>query len=275
MCVITLYVSLCVARCCRCVLLPCMSPSVWRGVAGVCYYLVRLPLCGEEPRQSLDLVGELRLGLLLVGADGAHGHHDVLLHALHLLLVVGAQTLQVVLQLAAPRLQALTLAVALVPHSLNLRRKEGHVLFNDALNTFHLRLYGVRHRVKDHSDSEGRKGGNVLFNDALNTFYLRLYGVRHRVKYQSDMKEGNVLFNDALNAFYLRLYGIRHRVKDHSDSESGNPLPPHRLLFQISSKQPEEEKEYQVVFVCETYPLFTSVFAILILTITRLANCSF
>ena len=25
-------------------------------------------------------------------------------------------------------------------------------------------------------------------------------------------------------------------VKDHSDSESGNPLPPHGLLFPISSK---------------------------------------
>ena len=30
----------------------------------------------------------------------------------------------------------------------------GTVLFNDALNTFYLRLYGVRHMVKDHSDSE-------------------------------------------------------------------------------------------------------------------------
>ena len=27
-------------------------------------------------------------------------------------------------------------------------------LFNDALNTFYLQLYGVRHMVKDHSDSE-------------------------------------------------------------------------------------------------------------------------
>ena len=27
-----------------------------------------------------------------------------------------------------------------------------------------------------------RKGGNILFNDALNTLYLRLYGVRHMVK---------------------------------------------------------------------------------------------
>ena len=32
--------------------------------------------------------------------------------------------------------------------------KEGSVLFNDALNTFYLRLYGVGHMVKDHSDSE-------------------------------------------------------------------------------------------------------------------------
>ena len=37
--------------------------------------------------------------------------------------------------------------------------------------------------VKNHSDSErGRKEGIVLFNDALNTFYLQLYGVRHMVK---------------------------------------------------------------------------------------------
>ena len=35
-------------------------------------------------------------------------------------------------------------------------RKEGTVLFNDALNTFYLRLYGVRHMVKDHSDSDRR-----------------------------------------------------------------------------------------------------------------------
>ena len=49
-------------------------------------------------------------------------------------------------------------------------------------------------------------------------------------------RERNVLFNDALNTFYLRLYGVRHMVKDHSDSEKGNPLPPHRLLLSINSK---------------------------------------
>ena len=54
-------------------------------------------------------------------------------------------------------------------------------LFNDALNTFYLRLYGVRHMVKDHSDSE--KGNplppqrlllsiNSIFHNALNTFFI-------------------------------------------------------------------------------------------------------
>ena len=41
-----------------------------------------------------------------------------------------------------------------------MERKEGNVLFNDALNTFYLQLYGVRHMVKDHSDSE--KGNPLL-----------------------------------------------------------------------------------------------------------------
>ena len=31
---------------------------------------------------------------------------------------------------------------------------EGNVLFNDALNTFYLSLYGFGHLLKDHSDSE-------------------------------------------------------------------------------------------------------------------------
>ena len=33
-------------------------------------------------------------------------------------------------------------------------RKEGNVLFNDALNTFYLWFYGIGHMVKDHSDKE-------------------------------------------------------------------------------------------------------------------------
>ena len=42
-----------------------------------------------------------------------------------------------------------------VPSSLSREReRERNILFNDALNTFYLRLYGVRHMVKDNSDSE-------------------------------------------------------------------------------------------------------------------------
>ena len=59
-------------------------------------------------------------------------------------------------------------------------------------------------------------------------------------------KEGNVLFNEGRKEmFYLTthsthfMYGYmasRHMVKNDSDSERGNPLPPHGLLFPISSK---------------------------------------
>ena len=34
--------------------------------------------------------------------------------------------------------------------------KEGNVLFNDVLNTFYLRLYGVTYMVKDHSEDSER-----------------------------------------------------------------------------------------------------------------------
>ena len=34
---------------------------------------------------------------------------------------------------------------------------------------------------------------NVLFNDALKTLYLRLYGVRHMVKGHSDSEKGTTL----------------------------------------------------------------------------------
>ena len=42
----------------------------------------------------------------------------------------------------------------LTPDEIQEATNEGNVLFNDALNTFYLRLYGIRHMVKDHSDRE-------------------------------------------------------------------------------------------------------------------------
>ena len=40
------------------------------------------------------------------------------------------------------------------PRIVGVGRKEGNVLFNDALNTFRLRLYDIRYMVTDNSDSE-------------------------------------------------------------------------------------------------------------------------
>ena len=48
-------------------------------------------------------------------------------------------------------------------------------------------------QVDHESKTCNRKEGNVLFNDALNTFYLRLYGVRHMVKDHTDIARGNPL----------------------------------------------------------------------------------
>ena len=51
-------------------------------------------------------------------------------------------------------------------------------------------LNGITHQV---NQSYRRKEGNVLFNDALITLYLRLYGIRHMVKDHSDSERGNLL----------------------------------------------------------------------------------
>ena len=52
-------------------------------------------------------------------------------------------------------------------------KKEGNVLFNEALNTFYLRLYGVRHMVKDHSDSERKPAATTwaMFSDQQQGFF--------------------------------------------------------------------------------------------------------
>ena len=51
---------------------------------------------------------------------------------------------------------------------------------------------GERERARER-ERERERERNVLFNDALNTFYLRLYGVRHMVKDHSDSEKGNPL----------------------------------------------------------------------------------
>ena len=53
--------------------------------------------------------------------------------------------------------------------------------------------------------------GNVLFNDALNTFYLQLYGVGHMVKDHSDSKRGSHMGYSFQLAARVHLYASSHR----------------------------------------------------------------
>ena len=64
----------------------------------------------------------------------------------------------------------------------------------------------------------GRKEGNVLFNDALNTFYLRLYGIRHMVKDHSDSEKGNQLLPHRLLSFRLTARALLYAPSDRQDS---------------------------------------------------------
>ena len=142
--------------------------------------------------------------------------------------------------------------------------RERNVLFNDTLNTFYLRLYDVRHMVKDHSDSE--KGNPLpphrlfLLINSYGFFYMHhptdriahttafvTPVVEHKLKREiaqwvHPMKDRSDDPPHHERTLYLRAtsrscyYGVRHMVKNHSDRERGNLLPPHRLLFFISSK---------------------------------------
>ena len=69
---------------------------------------------------------------------------------------------------------------------------------------------------------EGRKC--FIFNDALNTFYLRLYGVRHMVKDQSDSEIGNPL--PPPHVLFLTIILYMHHSTDHGIcyTNSGAPV---------------------------------------------------
>ena len=78
----------------------------------------------------------------------------------------------------------------------------------------------------------GRKEGNVLFNDALNTFYLRLYGVGHMVEDHSNSERGNPLpphgllfpINRQDSTYHGRCYTSRGALAGTRNSSMG---PPH------------------------------------------------
>ena len=56
-------------------------------------------------------------------------------------------------------------------------------------------MYRSNHEKQ--SSGAFRKEGNVLFNNALNTFYCQLYGIRHMVKDNADSERGNLLLPHA------------------------------------------------------------------------------
>ena len=95
-------------------------------------------------------------------------------------------------------------------------RKKRNVLFNNALHhqavvkRMHYGIITVNRNVL----SASLKEGNVLFNNALNTFYLRLYGVKHMVEDHSDSNRGNrcchMGYSFRLTARVL-LYASSHR----------------------------------------------------------------
>ena len=76
--------------------------------------------------------------------------------------------------------------------SLTERKEERNVLFNNALNTFYLRLYGVRHMVNDHSDSER---GNplsphgLLFPISSNDSFICTDRIAHIMAFVISVKE--------------------------------------------------------------------------------------
>ena len=77
------------------------------------------------------------------------------------------------------------------------------------------------------------------------TYHLNVWWLRVDLQTSTESWPGNpvptTLMSDGSGwmysyPFYLHLYGVRHMVNDHTDSEGGNVLPPHGLLFLISSK---------------------------------------
>ena len=105
-----------------------------------------------------------------------------------------------------------------------LGRKEGNVLFNDTLSTFYLRLYGVRHMVKDHSDS------HIGYSLRL-TARVLLYAPSHR---QDSTYHGfRYTSRGALAGREIPMWV--HHMKDRSDDPSHHERTPLPLWSRLES----------------------------------------
>ena len=83
-------------------------------------------------------------------------------------------------------------------------------------------------------------GGNVLFNDALNTFSLQLYGVGYMIKDHSDSERGNTLPPHGL-LFPINSKGSFIRTIPHTSSgalagmRNRSMGPPHEVYVWVQS----------------------------------------
>ena len=82
--------------------------------------------------------------------------------------------------------------------------KEGNVLFNDALNTFYLRLYGVGNMVKDHSVNEETR-------------------CRHYIGYSFRLAVRDILYAPSPQTRYHSLFYIRRGTLAGSRNSSMDP----------------------------------------------------
>ena len=116
-------------------------------------------------------------------------------------------------------------------------RKEGSVLFNDALNTFYLQLYGSRHMVKDHSDSEigiPLPPHGLLFS--INSKGVLLYAPSHR----QDSTYHGLCYTSRGALAGTRNSSMVHPMKDRSDDPSHHErtlLPRSYILLHYEQHQ--------------------------------------
>ena len=86
------------------------------------------------------------------------------------------------------------------------------------LTTYWLKEQKEKYVLEKHGKSLNQEGRKFLFNDALNTFYLRLYGIRYIVKDHSDSERGNpllphgLLFPISCKGYFI--YASSHRQDD-------------------------------------------------------------
>ena len=78
------------------------------------------------------------------------------------------------------------------PHEGSIRRPTAPLGVNILVMPIILYLYAARFTLWPKEKIKRERERNVLFNYALNTFYLRLYGIRHMVKDHSDSEKGNL-----------------------------------------------------------------------------------